>query len=161
MEGSSIVFPNSWINKQIYPQLSDHLQMFLLINLFPIFRILFACPDAADEWKGWLSPLNMNPKQVPLNLRNVVSSCFIFQRTKEGQKGHSLNWVFRACACQSSMVLTVFACNSVDKVMELASEPCPKPRTHVPQNLNLMGGEKVNREQRLVAGSVRREDARG
>lgn len=59
------------------------------------------------------------------------------------------------------MVLTVFACNSVDKVTELAAEPCPKPRTHVPQNLNLMGGEKVNREQRLLTGSVRRVDVRG
>lgn len=59
------------------------------------------------------------------------------------------------------MVLTLFEWKPVDKVTEVTAESCPKLRTHVPQCLNLMSGEKVNREQRLVAGSIRRVDARG
>lgn len=86
---------------------------------------------------------------------------FSENKSSEGQKGHSLNSVFSMRTRKSSMVLTVVVCNSVDKVTELVAEPCPKQRTHVLQNLNLMSGEKVNREQRLVADLVRRVDARG
>lgn len=50
------------------------------------------------------------------------------------------------CTQHTHCVPTVFACNSVDKVAELAAELRPKPRIHVPQSLNLMGGEKVNRK---------------
>ena len=54
----------------------------------------------------------------------------------------------------------VCVCKLLDKAMGFSSRAVPGIEHIVPQFLNLMRGEKVNVEQRVITGSLRLVDVR-